>query len=284
MVLGRKAKLTAHLWRIPVVRRRSSVVVGQAGLGDVLPTKLAELPHRGRVDRKSRHHGEGVLPRVGAVTPAVARVVRCAWRRIDAAVSIKIEARVFARVRLDRESMRILDRRRGGGGLRCILPHGEVALAERVENTAFGVEIDLIQDEYIGSNALDDLGQVHCLRVAPGLEPTPDFIGAGAVEREIERRDPHRVRGNRAARERNSDPQGERGEHFQTNCSDDHAQCSMVLNSGRSRRGWRRCHGRPLLRNSPESRGINAIGYFVRDVDRAARLVRPSLRASVAMT
>jgi hypothetical protein len=141
----RERKLGERVGGPPVGGGGRRRIVGQLGLGHVLPAKLLERANAGFVDREPRQDDHAVLPVIDAVAPGVAAVRGRAGLRLDFAVFIEVEARMAAGVRGSGEAVREGDGLRGAvGRIGVVLRDGEVAVVELAGNLAALVVVDLI--------------------------------------------------------------------------------------------------------------------------------------------
>ena len=114
---------------------------------------------------KARQQRHGVLPGVGAVAEAVAAVHPApdVLDRGHLAVAVEVEAGQHTRVARSGEGMRVLDRR---------LTPGQIALREPagVGRRVLGldIEIDFVEHQNVGADALNDPRRGQGLRIAAG--------------------------------------------------------------------------------------------------------------------
>ncbi|GAA1221403.1 hypothetical protein GCM10009675_50320 [Prauserella alba] len=112
----------------------------------------------------------------------------CVVRPAGLAVPVEIEPGGNTGVDRGGVGVRVLDRR--GAALADL----EVVVAERVGRRAALDVVELVQKQHVGPVALDDLGDLPRLLVVSGGQVAQQLALGGAVQRRVERREPHVVR------------------------------------------------------------------------------------------
>ena len=133
-------------------------------------------------DRVHRIDGEGELAREEAESPGVVAIVLGAdvvWPRGDPVV-VEIEAREDPRVRGEFHPVGILDR------IGPVLGHRQIVVLEQVDGDIADVEVELVDQQHVGSDALDYLGHGLGLNVGGGRKVGDQLTLCGPVERGVE--------------------------------------------------------------------------------------------------
>ena len=177
MTLGRQAHHLELLGRVPIVELRRSGVVRQQGPRHVDPPELLKRPNVGgenRIPRQQNH------PELALEDPETERVVGLP----EHAVVVEVETRIDPRVGGRHEDEGVIDRQRP------VLRNAEIVLEEPANRSARRIEVKLVDEEYVGANALNDLRDDARL-AAPGAgKLRPKLSRRASVQRRVEGRHP----------------------------------------------------------------------------------------------
>ena len=255
MVLGGQAKRIDLIGAVEIRQLVGRRVVGEEVARHVLPPEVLEAAHAD--DLETRVDGETVLPGETAETEGVVAATHHP-------VVVEVEAGGHAGVGVGRVAIGVVDAvghaahrvavaggqevvlEEAGGGARIAERHGCAAGTRR----AVQVEVELVDQQHVGRDALDDLGHVVGLpdaaAAAQRVGEVDQQVAAGvAVERSVEGREAHRVgrhrgRGDDAGAE--ADEQG-----FEPEVHDRASRLSVCCDGLRSARS---CQGRQAASRS----------------------------------
>ncbi len=188
--LGRKPQLRPD--RV-VPERLAGVRVERADrAGQRAPLQPLEAAHGGAVDRVPGQHQHAVLARVQAVAPGV--VAAFAALAADAAVVVQVQSAGHAGV--DRGQVAIgVAQRLAAAGLRGF----QVALLEQVRGAMGLVEIELVEQHQVGTDALQHRGDLARMR-AVAFQFADQAAGVVRIQRGVVGRQPQLGSGRRCRR------------------------------------------------------------------------------------
>ena len=180
MVLRREAHQGHRFGAIPVDRLQ---VLGKFRPAQGL--EGADLAERDRIPGEDHH---AILPGEEPVAQGIVAVVRRARVQVDDPVSVEVDAGVDAGV--GRGHIPVAECERLG----AVLRHREVVLGEGPCGEALGIPVELVEEDDVGSDALEGLCDGARLRVVPARQVSCELARAAAKHRGVEGGDPQRDR------------------------------------------------------------------------------------------